>query len=359
VANIRKRKGVRGTKYQVQVRLAGAEPQTKTFDTREEAIAWGRSMEGQLQRHRARGTKGGHTLSEAIDRYLNEVLPQKKPSTRRTGGDLLRWWYDNHGDLRLDEITPPFLTKVRASLAAGSSRRYKSIKKLSPATVNRHLAALSHVLTVASREWEWIPDNPCRRVAKLREPQGRVRFLSREEIDRLLVACSAESPTLCAGVLLALTTGMRHGEIAGLTWADVDLGRNLIVLQDTKTGDRRGVPLASRTKAALLALPLRTGVIFLGAGGGERDPFQGPWRRVLPAAGIRDFRFHDLRHTAASYMAMNGRTEREIAELLGHRTLAMVKRYSHLSKAHVADLVDELETTLVGPRESRPRRKKA
>lgn len=359
MANIRKRKGVRGTKYQVQVRLAGVDPQTKTFDTRDEAIAWGRAMEGQVQRRRARGNRGGHTLADAIARYLLEVLPQKKESTRKATAGLLRWWYDNHGDRGLDEITPPFITKLRAALAANGSSRYPWIKKLAPATVNRHIAALSHVLTVASREWEWIPDNPARRVAKLREPQGRVRFLSREEVDRLLAACAAEGPRLFAAVLLALTTGMRLGEIAGLTWADVDFDRNLIVLQDTKTGDRRGVPLAAKTKAALLALPLRTGVIFLGQKGAEKQPFQKPWPRALRSAGIEDFRFHDLRHTAASYMAMAGRREREIAELLGHRTLAMVKRYSHLSKAHVADLVDELESTLLGPRAAPPRRRKA
>jgi integrase len=219
--------------------------------------------------------------------------------------------------------------------------------------VNRYLAALGKAMQDAVREWHWLADNPVRRVSKEREPEGRVRYLSDEERERLLAACQA-SPLkeLELIVLLALTTGMRRGEILGLRWADVDLKRRMAVLHKTKNRERRAVPLVPRVAQLLEAHAkvrrLDTQLVF---------PLEGKDRAIDPAhwfvqacraAKVAEFRFHDLRHTAASYLAMSGATPPEIAAVLGHKTLAMVKRYAHLSDSHVGGVVERMTNKFFG-----------
>ncbi len=119
--------------------------------------------------------------------------------------------------------------------------------------MNRYLAALSHVLTFAAREWHWIDRNPCERVSILKEPRGRVRYLTNEERERLLAGCKAHSDELYLIVSLALATGARHGEILSLKWNDVDLKRGHVVFHETKNGERRGLPLRGQVLELLLA----------------------------------------------------------------------------------------------------------
>ena len=126
-------------------------------------------------------------------------------------------------------------------------------KRISPATVNRYLAALGHALTVAVKEWGWLEDSPMRKVRKKTEPKGRVRFLNKMEIETLLDACEAGPPWLHPVVAIALSSGMRQGEILGLRWPDIDLDRKRLVLHDTKNGERRAVALASPALAGLKA----------------------------------------------------------------------------------------------------------
>src|SRR5262249_21977397 len=206
-------------------------------------------------------------------------------------------------------------------------------------TVNRYLAVLSHAFTIAVREWQWCADNPVRKVSKSKEPRGRVRFLSEDERQRLLESCQvSRNSSLYTLVVLALSTGARRGELLSLHWSDVDLKRGMLTFCKTKNGETRAVPLtgyaldvlAHHTKIrrhnTTLVFPDRTGRRPVGI----REAFEYAVKR----AEIANFKFHDLRHTFASYLAMNGATLAEIAEVLGHKTLAMVKRYAHLSEAH-------------------------
>lgn len=333
MATIRRRKWKGGASYQVQVRLAGCAPVSRSFPTREEAIAWARAQEGSLQDARARAESGEHLLGEAIKRYLATVVPRKTKSTQRVERDRLRWWYDNHATVPLSEVSAPMIAAARDALS----------KDRQPATVNRYLAVLSQVMTHAEREWEWAQENPVRRVKKLREPAGRVRFLSPEELKALLSVLEAR-PMLAAVVELALGTGLRRGELIRLRWSDVDLARRLVVVMG-KNHERRGIPLSARVVEALRKLPRRVDTPLLFPGPRHRDKpweFEKTWKAAVFAAGLEDFHFHDLRHTTASYLAMNGATEREIAEVLGHKTLQMVKRYTHLSREHLAGLMEDL-----------------
>jgi len=140
---------------------------------------------------------------------------------------------------------------------------------------------------------------------------------------------------------------MRQGEILGLRWPDVDLSRGWILLHETKSGDRRGVPLRGAARESLekwaKVRRLDTDKVF------PLKSIRTAWLRSVAEAGLQDFRFHDLRHSAASYMAMNGASATEIAALLGHKTLQMVRRYAHLSDEHLDKIVDAMNMAFIRP----------
>jgi integrase len=189
-------------------------------------------------------------------------------------------------------------------------------------------------------------------VSKEKESPGRVRYLDDDERARLLDACRASAlPSLHLVVLLALTTGMRRGEILGLRWQDVDLERRVAVLHNTKNGDRRSVPIVPEVADLLRehgrVRRLDSDRLFPGNDGRPVD-IDAAWYAALDAAKIKDFRFHDLRHTAASYLAMSGATVPELAAVLGHRSLQMVRRYAHLSDQHVGAVVERMARRFFG-----------
>ena len=172
-----------------------------------------------------------------------------------------------------------------------------------------------------------------RKVSKLKEPRGRVRFLSDDERTRLLKACKQSSNTdLYPAVVLSLATGARQKEIMGLRWLDVDMQRCMITLHDTKNGERRASPLHGHVlelvRERSRVRRIDTDLLFPSPKNPQQPiDLRRPWENALAQAGIEDFRWHDLRHSAASYLAMNGATLSEIASAIGHKTLQMVKRY--------------------------------
>ncbi|MBI3104988.1 MAG: site-specific integrase [Candidatus Rokubacteria bacterium] len=229
-----------------------------------------------------------------------------------------------------------------------------------PATVNRELAVLRHLLRLAE-EWGYIAKVPKIRLAK--EPEGRLRFLAEEEIPRLLAACDEKrlkSPYLLPVVTLALHTGMRKGEILGLTWERVDFARGVLRIEQTKSGRRREIPMNQAADGALQPLYTTASAALPAARAGERHPepegfvFRKrdgrAWGNIRTAfegarreAKIEDFRFHDLRHTCASWLVMKGRSLKEVQEILGHREFSMTLRYAHLSPDRLRDAVASLD----------------
>lgn len=331
--------------YRVKVRRKDHPPQTATFSRLTDARKWAQMTEGAMLegRHFKTTAAKKYTVADLITRYLREVLPQKSANSIMMQRQQLRWWQAHLGHQLLATLSPALLVEARDRLAALHG----------PSTVVRYLAALSHALTVAVQEWQWLDDNPCRKVRKPREPRGRVRFLSDDERRRLLAACHASpSPYLYPVVILGLSTGARKREILTLTWSDVDLQRGVIVLHRTKNRERRVLPLAGpalellRQQAAVRRR--ETELVFPRADGLQPLDIRSAWQTARKHAGIPDFRFHDLRHSAASYLAMSGASLAEIAEVLGHKTLTMVKRYAHLSEAHTASVVARMNAAIFG-----------
>jgi integrase len=353
MASIQKRTNKDGTtSYKVEVRLKGYPAQRASFARLTDARKWAASTETAIRerRHFKTAEAAKHTVSDLVDRYTRDVLPTKKPSTQRAQRFQFAWWKSKLGDYTLADCTPALIAEARDKLANTPSKRGDT---LSPAYVVRHLSALSHAFTVAVKEWGWIEDNPVLKVTKPTEPRGRVRFLSDKEREALLSAClESSNPWLYTAVVVALSTGMRKGELMGLTWADVDLQAGRITLHDTKNGERRVVPLAGPALALLRdhskVRRLDTELVFPGARKDTPIDLRAPWESALKRAGIEDFRWHDLRHSTASYLAMNGASLAEIAEVLGHKTLQMVKRYAHLSEAHTASVVERMNQRFLG-----------
>ena len=333
------------TKYRVQVRLKGFPTQSATFDRKTDARKWAQDTESSIRngRHFKTIEAKKHTLAELIDRYIESVLPNKPKSEKKQKAQLL-WFKERIGNYSLADVTPALIAQCRDELLTGKTSRSD---KRSNSTVVRYLAALSHAFTIAVKEWGWVEDNPVKRVSKPKEPRGRIRFLMDDERERLLKVCKgSRNPNLYAVVVIALSTGARQSEIMNLTWRDVDFSRRVIYLHETKNNELRVLPLAGHALELIRELSkirhIDTELLFPGQKPSRPFDIRYPWERAIKQAEIEDFRFHDLRHSAASYLAMNGASLAEIAEILGHKTLAMVKRYSHLSEQHTAKVVAKM-----------------
>lgn len=355
MATIQERVSQSGAKtYRVMVRLKGGPPQTATFRRKTDAKRWAEKTETDIRegRHFKGIEARRHTFGELVDRYIRDVLPSK-PKSRAHQTQQLLWWKGHLGDYVLADITPALIAECRDKLSKETTVRGSA---RSPSTTVRYMAALSHAFSIAVREWEWLDDSPMRRVSKPREPRGRVRFLSDDERERLLRACKeSANPYLYPIVVLAISTGMRKSEILNLTWDDVDLHRGLITIHETKNNERRGVPLVGAARELLtdFAKVRRIDTNLLFPGKAEQNPqnpmdIRTPWGTALKNAQISDFRFHDLRHTCASYLLMNGASIPELAAILGHKTLQMVKRYAHLSDAHTSRVVERMNNSVFG-----------
>lgn len=339
------KEGRQRTSYRVQIRrlIPGQRRtsyETATFERKTDAEKWAKGIESDIDRQRyfPQQEAEKHTLADLVDRELEGVRADHPRDYERKRG-ILGWWKDKLGSYTLAAITPDLIGRHRDKL--------QTEEGLSPGTVNRYLSALSKAFSNAVKEWHWLPDNPLRRVSKKTEPRGRVRFLDDDERIQLLGSCrKSDYKPLYTIVLFALTTGMRRGELLGLRWQDIDLDRRIAILQNTKNGDRRSVPIVPEVAELLRehgrVRKLGNDQVFVSDGPAEVWLFDKAWYQALKAAKIKDFRFHDLRHTAASYLAMSGASVPELAAVLGHRTLQMVKRYAHLSDQHTGEVVERM-----------------
>lgn len=331
--------------HQVKIRMRGFRSQSATFKRLTDAKRWAQDTESAMRdgRYFKYAESKCHLLSEAIDKYIAEVLSLKPKNARNTVRNLL-WWKSQIGFHTLADVTPALIALHRDLLLNTPTRKGA---KRSPSTVIRYLSALSHAFTIAVNEWGWMDDNPLRKVTKPKSPQGRVRFLDDDERRHLLGVCKAsKSKHLYTVVVLAISTGMRQGEIMSLRWSQVDLQRGRITLHLTKNGERRSVALAGHALEEMgqWAKVRRIDTDFVFPGTGTKKPVdtRKPWLTAIKNAQIENFRFHDLRHCTASYLAMNGASLAEIAEVLGHKTLSMVKRYSHIADSHTHQVVSSM-----------------
>lgn len=356
MATIEKRTSKDGkTAYRVKVRIKGFAPESASFDRMTDAKDWAKKIEADMKAGRHFGQSKRHTFNDLADEYRQHAIDPVR----------LDHWRGVFGADLLDAVTPARISKERDKLLSEETQRFttpatgdaeldakRPRAKRTGATVNRYIAALSACLSYGVKTLQWLERNPCERITKPAENKGRVRFLTDDECARLLDACKPHADLYLA-VVLSLTTGARQGEIMSLRWGQIDFGRQIITLHETKNGERRSLPLVGEAFALLQARGkvrnLTDDRLFpptAKAKKAECLDLRQPWEAALRTARVEGFRWHDLRHTAASYLAMSGVSLVEIAKVLGHRTLAMVARYSHLSDGHIVATGQKLATRL-------------
>ncbi len=357
MASIEKRKTADGTvSYRVKVRLKGYPVQTASFSQLTKAKQWAQATETALRegRHFKTIESKKHSVKDLIDRYAKQIK-QRNSKRYKDIKHQLDWWRDEIGYAVLSDVNKPLILSARDKL---SSTAHDGVSKRSNATVNRYMTTLSHVFTIAINEYEWLENHPLKKISKLSEPRGRVRFLSDDERKRLLESCRAsQSRSLYPVVVLALSTGARRSEILNLQWSDIELDENggKIILYETKNKEIRPLPLKGHAFELIKKLydTKKSAYVFPSLDGQSPIDIRSAWETALERAEINDFRFHDLRHSAASYLAMNGATLAEIAAVLGHKTLQMVKRYAHLSESHTASVVEKMNERIFGVQQER------
>lgn len=335
--------------YRARVRIKGHPVLSQSFASKTLAMKWKRDTESAVEQGKYQYSQPGskNTLAELIDRYIDKVLPSKPKNARNVRQHLL-WWKEELGHCLLSDIKPSMIAQKRDELLSGTTCKDKL---RSSTTVVRYLASLSHAFSIAVKDWEWISENPVMKISKPKISNSRTRFLNDDEKERLIQACQeSESKGLYPIVILALSTGMRRGEIMNLKWGDLDLDRGSILLQVTKNGERRFIPLIGTMLDLLRSKYTNQTVdsfVFPAPHSSSKPiDIRSAWETALRKAEISSFRFHDLRHTAASYLAMNQASLLEIGTLLGHKTVQMTKRYAHLSNEHIYSTASTLNEKL-------------
>ncbi len=295
-----------------------------------------------------------------------------KKSTKMTFKELLKGYFENYSNnhhklssqgrhqTSSRNLLPFFGKHLLKDITPSLVHQYiqkRKIKGVANATINRELALMKHAFSMAT-QWDWTSENPLKKVELLREPKGRVRYLSLEERESLLKAIPWYIQPI---VLFAMYTGMRKEEILSLKWSQVSLKDRMVYLEETKNGERRGVPINDTALAVLKDIgkirSLHIEYVFFNPLTDNRwQDIHHSFQRACKAAGIENFRFHDLRHTAASYLVMNGVDLSVVKDILGHKTLDMTLRYTHLSPSYKIEASKKLDFAFLNEEELEKRK---
>ncbi len=320
MASVRKH----GDKWQARIQRRDQPSISKSFHSKTDALKWARNVEAQLDLGTFAPRQAMPRLRSMVDRYVTEVTPTKKGDSqeRYRAAQIKK---TKLGDMPMD--------RVDGSVIA--SYRDQRLQEVSNNTVRLELAFLSVVFEQSRKEWGLAVSNPVRQIRMPKPGKPRQRRLEAGEEDALLSACRASGAYyLEQFVVLAIETGMRFGELAGIQREHLNLTNKTIHLPDTKNGHARTVPLSSRALAVIQTLPASIkGRLFSPKPGSIRTAFLLALGKARAASGgvlLGDLRFHDLRHEAVSRLFEKGLNPIEVGMISGHRTLAMLQRYAHL-----------------------------
>ncbi len=352
MAYIESRPGPRGRRvWRAQIRRSGYPPQSGTFDTKAAAETWARQIESAMDRGEWADRAEGDctTLHAALARYENEIIPDKAISSQRTARNRLR---------RLQRH--PFAMNALTHLSGADLAEYIKTRRdekigASANDIRLDLALISHVYTVAQQDWG-MPylSNPVKAVRKPRPPRGRERRLKNGEEARVIDAARAYGGEIGLIITWAIETAMRRSEIMAMRWSHIDRVSRVLLVPESKNGEARKVPFSTRALAVLDELVRHIdGRVW----SGDVDYVTRAFTRVAASARmayeqeckqarqkpdealLRDLRFHDLRHEATSRLFERGLNPMEVSAITGHKTLQMLKRYTHL---RAEDLVGRL-----------------
>jgi len=308
--------------YQAKIRKKGYPMQTRTFETLEEARRWAAAIEGEMARgvwvcaREAENT----TLYDALERYEREVSNKKKGNKNEVYRIRM---------FQKSKLANRSLASIRSIDVA--RWRDERLQEVAPNTVKNDLILFSHLFTIAVKEWGMASlSNPVAMIRRPSDTKGRDRRLTESEETALIEALPQK---VAAAMILAIETAMRRGELVALKRHDVDFRRQVALVRDSKTGDSREVPLSKRAQQIIKTLPQEYHGRVLGIGEGHISK---SFKQACDKLGIDDLRFHDLRHEAASRLFEKGFNPMEVAAITGHKTLQMLKRYTHLKAEDLA-----------------------
>ena len=304
--------------YRVKIYHKGIYLTTASFETRASAQRWEREKKRDLEHGRSVSCEAEvTTLGQAFERYLKEITPHKK-GHKEEARKIKGIQKDKIARLPLNMIRGSTIAKIRDEMLE---------RGLSPSTIQKHLAVISHLYTICRKEWGMEDlSNPVQAIRLPRINNERDRRLEEGEEERVLEACGKHQNTwLKPMVIVAIESAMRKGELISLRWENVDLVKQTAFLPDTKNGSSRTVPLSKRAVAMLKTLPRSiNGEVFQTSEYATRKA----WIRQMKLAGIENLRFHDLRHEATSRLAEIFQAH-ELCKITGHKDTKMVLRYYH------------------------------
>ena len=330
MATIQKIRRTHDIAYRVLIRQANTKPITKTFNSKSLAVQFVNNIESnRLKLVTYNDDKLKTKLSTVINKYMEYEYKGSRPQDEFR---KLSFWISNLGSKQIRDIS-------RADI---SSTLFNLPSKLSNSTINRYKASISVVLSYACREYN-LSENPVVHVRSLPEPRGVVRFLSDDERSRLFESCKASRwSKMYLLVLMAITTGARKGELLNLRFDDIDFDRQTAYVKTSKNGQPRVLPLTDEVITELSRFNNQEAALIFNSEIVPDKPmcFTKKWKRALKNAEVDNFRFHDLRHTTASYLAQNGASLLEIADVLGHKQIQMTQRYAHLCIDHKSRLIN-------------------
>ena len=312
------------------VRRKGHRPITKTFRLKTQAEQWARGVETDIDDSEFIDQKAASkiTVNELLSQYEKRYITTSNESNRLRGKShlpALRRIREAFGHMVLSAVTPEKITAYKNERLEGTPDR----RAVASSTVRHELNLLSALIKMAREDGIKLPVNPVREVKMPKQAKGRERRLEGDELDRLLDA--APSIELWALITVAVETAARLGELLSLRWCDVDLEKRTAYIEVTKNDESRTLPLSSRAIIALNELEpneFKDRVFWRWE---RSDSFNKMWARTCARAGVKGLHFHDLRHEAISRLAESGKFNLiEIAAISGHKTLTMLKRYSHI-----------------------------
>ncbi len=311
----RKAKTGKGHTWRAVIRKKGHPVICETFSRRQEAEDWGREIEHQIKIGQYKFGQQGikQTFNQLVERYIGDGVLNHHKSKRDTIRHLT-YFQDGLGKYMLVYLTPKLLLNQRKLLLESIDEKGKP---RSAATVNRYMASLSGILTYACRHLRWMNENPCFNLIKLKESPRRRRILNNKEVIALLKACKeSRQPYLYCIVLMAMTTGMRLGEILNLTWDAVDFNKRLLLIKNSKNGKSRYVAMMDSVIGELELLyqsrNLLKPLVFASQSAFGSIDIKKSWQTALKAAGINDFVFRGLRHHYASRGGHHGASSQHL-----------------------------------------------
>lgn len=341
--------GKKGTKIKAIIRVKGYKTVCKTFSGITLARSWAKKTEAAMEdgtyveKPAEFITKINKVkieyVSELINHFRENVAPTRYADATKYNC-MYDWWIDKIGNIKVVNLTASDLSACKQLLL---TEEIETGQPRKANTINKYLMALSTILTYARDELELIEYNPMSKVKIVPKPDGRKRYLSIEELAIYLTACKEDSKMVYLFVLIALGTGGRYSEVQTLKVENIDFQNQRVYYIDTKNNTSRGVYIETDVleflKEYLIENNIQTGYIFKGKRRDALSFIRGKVYKIIRKVGLENFTVHDMRHTFASYAAMNGASLLDIAEMLGQTSITVTRNYTHLSQKHIDNVV--------------------